>query len=189
MQNKSAHRHSGFTLIEVLVVIMIITITSIVGAMNYSRYKERNTLENAAERLISEIKSAKTYAINGGGGQDVTLRITSNPGVYNANPIAIIKSPALTETSFTLPNRTRITCPRFSGGPNNNQENEIIFLLRTGEAIFPSSLETGFQAHNPSNPNSCPASIIRLKSTNFYIDITLDHLGYPTLGDPLPRIN
>lgn len=71
-------KKSGFTVIELLVVMMLLALLSTVGAMNYIRYRERNILENAAERLASDLKSAKTAAINGTGTTDPQITFTSN---------------------------------------------------------------------------------------------------------------
>ncbi len=110
---------SGFTLIEVLIVVVLLGILTVAGAMNYIRLRERHALENIAERIASEIKSAKTTAVNG---TDSSLDINVAAGTITRNPggraINLPANIAITGSSTISFSGNVINRGRFTGTPN-----------------------------------------------------------------------
>lgn len=111
--NNQPSTKKGFTLIELIIVITLLALFSTFGAINYVKLRERHLLENTAERIASELKSAKTASVNGTG--------SVSHGVIFAHDGSIKKTP--TNTPISVPNG--ITKHK----PNNGS---ISYELRTG---------------------------------------------------------
>jgi len=152
----------GFTLVELIIVITLLALFATFGAINYVKLRERHLLENTAERIASELKSAKTSSING------TKSLEHGISFQNH-----------TRTSF---NRTTGTFPTFTTEdpislpngitvfkPNNGS---VTYALRTGEPTF--------------NQNLNASRFIILQSSSFQIQIDFDAQGNPILGKPMP---
>ena len=60
-----SQKNHGFTLIELMIVIMIMTIISVVSVISYLRYFERNAMESAARSLKDFIRQTQDNAKKG----------------------------------------------------------------------------------------------------------------------------
>ena len=56
-------RISGFTLMELIITILVMTILLGIGVPSYMQFKEDNTLQGAAQALYSDIQFARSEAI------------------------------------------------------------------------------------------------------------------------------
>lgn len=65
IQKNRLNRHSAFTLIELLVVMFIIGLLTSVVLANYRSGQEQYILEQAAQKLVSDIRKAQNMAISG----------------------------------------------------------------------------------------------------------------------------
>lgn len=56
---------SGFSLLEIILVVAIISILSLLGTVFYTRFLTQNAVANTAEHLTSQIRKAQIYSMEG----------------------------------------------------------------------------------------------------------------------------
>ncbi len=78
LKNVGANRQSGFTLIEMMVVIGIIAVLSAIVIGGWSALRESNKVEAAAESMRSALVAARIQAISTGRAQQVTVNFAAN---------------------------------------------------------------------------------------------------------------
>ena len=104
--------NNGFSLIELILVIAIITIIASAAAPFYVRFVAQNSLEVSRDKLISTIRKAQSYAINGKdnsiwgfcmSGNDLRLfRTSCSAPSYNEDfDLSGISVSGLSETTFS----------------------------------------------------------------------------------------
>jgi prepilin-type N-terminal cleavage/methylation domain-containing protein len=64
MDSNKSSRHSGFTLIEILVVLSIIGILSSIGIAKYNTYTQQLILKNQARKIVDVFELAKKKAVS-----------------------------------------------------------------------------------------------------------------------------
>lgn len=72
------NRGSGFTLIELMVVIAVVSILLTVGVPSFASLIERQQLSGAAQTFASDLRRAKSDAIAKGSGGSVTVTLASD---------------------------------------------------------------------------------------------------------------
>ena len=96
---KNSIKKHGFTLLEIMVVMIIVGVLATVALVNYSGLMERQKAEEGKHILQALLRAQKVYAIDNGGftnninNLDVTisnLKYFDPPTVSNSNPIATI---------------------------------------------------------------------------------------------------
>jgi type II secretion system protein H len=133
-QNKTGYmlgqknRESGFTLIEVMIVVAILGIAASIGVPNYLEWNARNQLRQAVSEIQSQLVLARLVAMNRNSPVSVTLAVTAGRVQFSAvdaslsqviQPIQMMStviglSPAPASVAFS-PLGTR------SGGGTTNQ--------------------------------------------------------------------
>jgi len=78
---KSARLNSGFTFIEIILVLAILGIISIMAPIFYSRFLLRNAVENTTDQLAGFLNKAKIYSMMSKRGDNWS--ISSTPGGYS----------------------------------------------------------------------------------------------------------
>jgi prepilin-type N-terminal cleavage/methylation domain-containing protein len=73
----AARRSRGFSALELLVAVIIISIVSTAGVLGYSNYRQRNELESAARKITSTMSAARQYAITTNAPYQVVLNLPS----------------------------------------------------------------------------------------------------------------
>ncbi len=139
----------GFTLIEIIVVLVIIGILAAVAVPSYITYIEQGAAKAAQNNLVTIYNAQKNYYFTN------TTYCTSAGGVCNSlNSINTTLSLNITDNNFTY------TCSNASGftctGTNNSDSN--LYLTLTNNPIV---LPGGTPPFNPScsstnNPVYCP---------------------------------
>ncbi len=59
------HKKTGFTLIEVLIVVLIIGVLTSIGVASYNSFNERKKVEVAADNFTKVLRSMQSKAVNG----------------------------------------------------------------------------------------------------------------------------
>lgn len=77
--------HSGFTLIELMIVMTIIFLLSMVGTIPYNRMMEQEKVRQQGQKIEQWFKRAQTYARVGyrdsaGKPQDITVTLSTGSG-------------------------------------------------------------------------------------------------------------
>jgi len=68
----------GFTLVEIMIAITIVTIISAIGVSHFSNNQNQTTLKSEVNSLIFRLEEAKTNAMSGKNGEDQGVKINDN---------------------------------------------------------------------------------------------------------------
>ena len=161
----------GFTLIEILIVVVLMSIASLYGWTNYIAQRQRYLLQTTAEKIKAEIELARTDAINGKYFNDAGLYVInagSNQCLYigSGDPL-VIPNNCTGTTIYLLPQGVTLIRPN---GANKN----AFFDLRTGTPNINSTFT------NNNNPNDG----IVLQYGQFKISIWISQTGIVTVSPP-----
>lgn len=114
----------GFTLIELILVIAIISIIALLSAPFYSRFLLQNAVDNTVDQLVGSLRKAQIYSMTGKKGSSWSVNFSSNTlTLYKgAPPFASRAEPGLDETFSVNPNvsiagMTDMTYARSTGLP------------------------------------------------------------------------
>ena len=111
-------RKYGFTLIEVVIVMIVMGIMTAVATPRYRSTIARYRAEAAAKRIASDLNYARAEAIHQGVNQQVTFDTSfdsySLPGLPHINRPSEVYSVSLAETSYPA----NITTADFAGNPS-----------------------------------------------------------------------
>jgi prepilin-type N-terminal cleavage/methylation domain-containing protein len=98
----------GFTLIELILVVAMILILTTMSTSFYSRFINQNSVINASDQLVMQLRKAQMYAMMG--------KQNSNWGVgYSSNTMTLYKGSTFTghttefDENFTVPTSVTIT--------------------------------------------------------------------------------
>ena len=65
LQSRNRFVARGFTIIELLLVILIVSIITLMSASFYSRFLTQNAVDNTREQLVGSFRKAQTYSMMG----------------------------------------------------------------------------------------------------------------------------
>lgn len=99
-------RIGGFTLLEVLVAIGILSMLAMLGMVKFMAYREATALTTTAQNLVSELERARADAISGKGGEAQGVAFTSTSyirfGGNSYNPADADAVESLIDARLTL---------------------------------------------------------------------------------------
>lgn len=113
----------GFTIIELLLVISIITIVGIMSVVFFSRFLTQNAVSNAQDQLIGEIRKAQLYAMMGKQNGNWGVRFGSNTiTLFQGNSFAT-RTPAFDEkfsenANISISGFTEVIFTKITGLPS-----------------------------------------------------------------------
>src|SRR4030067_2920560 len=87
---KTARRTPGYTLIEIMVALSIISIMFGIGYVAYREFSRRQSLSSAIRLIIGDLQLAQTQAITGTKPRDV---VCDSPNVLSGYNFEIIEEP------------------------------------------------------------------------------------------------
>lgn len=118
-------RGQGFTLLELLIVIGLITILGTIFGMGLMGQVRNARVRDAAQTLATQIQSLKSVAVKTSQGTSLVWS-TVDPKTYTLNR-------AGTPTNYTLPNAAKVSCIAVApiACPTNNT---LSFLAPAGES-------------------------------------------------------
>ena len=82
------HRESGFTLIEVMIVVAIIGIASALAIPSYVEWKARHDLREAVSEISTELNLARVVAMNRNRQATVTIQLNAVTSLIDVSGIA-----------------------------------------------------------------------------------------------------
>lgn len=164
---------AGFTLIELIVVVVIIITLTGLGIAGYNSFNQRQTLRQAAEEVKSNLRDAQNRALSGEKdcticrGADLTCGTNDDP-VLNYWLFSITGA-----TTYTISG----SCGALAFGSKS-------FTLATGLSFSPATLNIYFKtlAHGITNQGTVTITITQA-STGNTINITITPSGEITIGD------
>jgi len=138
------NKTKGFTLIELMVVIAIMSIVAAIGSFSWQRYVNNSNLRTAARELVADMANSKQRAVSEGVKYRMTITAGS-PGNYT------IEQRNVADTAYTV---ISTKSPTANGaGLYFNSTNIIIFQPRgtnsTGTIVLKNSI--GYTATITSN--------------------------------------
>lgn len=76
--NSSYKAQSGFSLLEMMIVIIIVGVLAAIGIPSFSSWKEKQAVSNATNALLSHMKQARNLAL----AENRSVRITFSSSAY-----------------------------------------------------------------------------------------------------------
>jgi len=129
------NRQDGFTLVELIIVVALITIISAMSVAFYSRFLTQNAVANTVDQLVGEFRKAQLYSMMGR--QNGTWGVAYNSNkiqLFQGNTFATrntafdesfsvntnISITGFTELTFTKATGTPSASPTITVAGNNN---------------------------------------------------------------------
>ena len=125
---------SAFTLIEVLISLVILTVIATIGLVSLSRYRYLNELDLETEKLANYLRQARNRAINGEEGLNWGVRLVNNQ--TNPHYYFLFKGDDYNNPLETIYLSSRI---QFLD-PSNGNFKDLIFQRATGYHLATSTI-------------------------------------------------
>lgn len=166
MHTKKNVLGKGFTLIELIVVVVIIITLTGFGIAGYNNFNQRQTLKQAAEEVKSNLRDAQNRALSGEKGSDLIT--------CGANDV-------LNYWLFSITGATTYT---ISGSCGALVFGSKSFTLSTGLTLSSTDNNIYFKplARGITNPSTVTITITQTSSGKS-INITISPTGEITIGD------
>ncbi len=138
MPSFNARDLEGFTLIEMVIVVMIVGILSAISLPSFLSFLNARRVDQGVDNLESALKQIQLEAVRRSRNCNINLptgnnpTITGNTGTYNCLRIGpqTLTGINLTSSAATTP---LIITFDFKGRPNNTTETTIVLSLASGE--------------------------------------------------------
>ncbi|HZI66455.1 MAG TPA: prepilin-type N-terminal cleavage/methylation domain-containing protein [Thermoanaerobaculia bacterium] len=112
LQEKTFRRHSGFSLLEVLIVIAIIAAVSLVAAPWFARISQRSKLRSAAREVHATLLAARMTAVRSGIPASVRITPAVSGTSHHSVETWLEATPARRLKEFRLPTQFQfVTLP------------------------------------------------------------------------------
>lgn len=119
---------NGFTLVEALVVIFLVTIISSIVFMNLSQFRKEQVLRSTASNIVTFLNKAKQNTLSSINSLNYGIHFESNKMILFAGSTYISSDPnneiVIFDSAVSIPT---------SGGLNIGSSNDVIFTRLTGE--------------------------------------------------------
>ncbi len=160
---KTIYLGSGFTVVEILIVIVLIGILGVVTFPNYVRFSEQKKLDQAASSLLDQfsLTSARAKAAEG-----------ANPthcSDYHGYELRIVPSTGI-RTQY-------ICCNATCDGPQSVVKDQFALTSSAVSIIAPTTNTTIRFARLSAYPSVRPTITIKNTVINMCIDVTINDLG------------
>jgi prepilin-type N-terminal cleavage/methylation domain-containing protein len=113
-------KREGFSLIEVLIVIVLISILSGVAVFSWQRYVANSNLRTGARKVAADFAMYKAKAISEGRDYRITINVTPNNNYDISAPVkddlAAVALNGITPTDASQAQDAQITAVNFNGG-------------------------------------------------------------------------
>lgn len=123
---KNGKAIKGFTLIELIIILALVSVIAFLSVSFYSRFLLQNEVENTTERLVGQIRKAQLYSMMNKGNSSWGVKVASgNITLFSGGSYATRNSSL--DESFTFNNNISIL-----------GLSETVFKYRTGtpSAVF-----------------------------------------------------
>lgn len=94
----------GFTLIELILVIAILSFISLFSAPFYSRFLLQNAVDNTVDELSGSLRKAQTYSMAGKQGSSWSVNFSANTITLYKGTVFAVRDTALDEKFSINPN-------------------------------------------------------------------------------------
>ena len=126
MSVRSSHRQKGFTLIEMIVAIAIITILASIVALNLGSFRETQGISNASDEIIALVNQARSRTLAADGGTNYGVHFDSNEAVLFAGSTYAAGTPG----NITVPVDPSIEISDVSLAGSGS---DVVFDMLTGD--------------------------------------------------------
>lgn len=170
--NAKPTSHAGFTLIELIVVVVIIITLTGLGIAGYNAFNQRQTLKAAAEEIKSNLRDAQNRALSG----EKDCTVCRQGATCGDNDDLVL--------NHWLFNITGATTYTISGNCGGLPFGSKSFTLATGLSFNPTGIEIYFKplAQGITNPSTVIITISQ-SSSGHTITITVSPSGEITIGE------
>ena len=129
-------KKSGFTLTELVVVIVILGILTVVGVTNFLSWLPKYHLKSAARDLYSNMQLAKMAAIRANGNCSVTY--SSSPDQYTVSLLnkTVVLGDYGSGVNFDGPNNETFAVATITFNPRGTSNSGYAYLSNSGETAY-----------------------------------------------------
>lgn len=192
----------GFTLTEVMIVMMLLAILSVFGFGNLTEFRKKQNVTNAAQKLQTTLDTARAWSMSAKKNKDappvpstwgVYFYKTSN-FVYELGPFTIETGPPVRLNipsngikSYELPNNLTLSINWSNINSFNNRGLILLFDKLTGSTTARIVNTSHGQVLFSYDFNSSPPLQLTIEGTHWQQTVTVNDAGITELG-PIERI-
>ena len=127
--SSSKFHESGFTLLEVVMVVAIISVISVAGAGYYVNYAKSIELESAAKNILSDLRNARSKAMAGESDLKWGVHLTNGSDDY----YELYSTPTTyADVSMTTSTTTYLSSAVIFTAPPSNSSSDVLFTKIQG---------------------------------------------------------
>lgn len=121
--NRNSPVRKGYTLVELLLTVALITILATISAGFYARFINQNGQANTVDRIVGSLRKAQTYAMSGKNNSSFGVSFNSSKIYLYQGPSFAARNAAFDETfdvpgSVAVTGLTEINFTKITGAPN-----------------------------------------------------------------------
>lgn len=152
-----AAQDSGFTLVELLIAVSLISIMTGVMLPGFSNYIEGQNIRQAQEQVKNDLRSAQNKALTGVRATEVGVEYW---GIrFNDNSENYTTFSTATVTDCENMNNTRTSEKMMGDAIIRNGDKCVLFSIRNGDTFFINGTSGAAVSCNDGDANSCMVSV------------------------------